>query len=77
MYQARFEIPKSEVPAFISANANLLLFCELFSKKYADTVAFTFTSDDSFQVRTLDEIYHYSEEDIRMREMAENSDLPF
>ena len=78
MYQARFEIPKSEVPAFISANANLLLFCELFSKKYAETVSFTFSSDDEFHVRTIDEIYHYSQDDIRRREMAvADSALPF
>lgn len=78
MYQARFEIPKSEVQAFISANTNLLTSCELYSKKYPDTVSFTFSSDDEFHVRTLDEIYHYTQEDIRRREMSlAANDLPF
>ncbi len=70
MYQARFEIPKSEVPTFINANSNLLLSCELFSRKYDDSISFTFSSDDEFHVRTLDEIYHYVQEDIRLREMS-------
>lgn len=78
MYQARFEIPKSEVPAFINANSNLLSFCELYCRKYADTVSFTFTSDDEFHVKTLDEIYHYSQDDIRRSEMSlADSALPF
>lgn len=78
MYQARFEIPKSEVQAFINANTNLLTSCEIYSKKYPDTVSFTFSSDDEFHVRTLDEIYHYSEDDFRRREMSlADSALPF
>ena len=78
MYQARFEIPKSEVTAFINANTNLFSFCELFSKKYSDTVSFTFSSDSEFHVRTLDEIYYYSQEEIRQKEMSiADSDLPF
>jgi len=78
MYQARFEIPKSEVPTFINANSNLLLSCELFSRKYADSVAFTFSSDDEFHVRTLDEIYYYSQDDVRRKEMSlTDSTLPF
>ena len=78
MYQARIEIPKSEVQTFISANTNLLSSCELFSRKYADTVSFTFSSDNEFHVRTLDEIYHYTQDDIRRREMSLiDSALPF
>lgn len=78
MYQARFEIPKSEVPAFINANTDLLTFCELYSRKYADIVSFTFSSDDEFHVRTLDEIYHNTQEDFRRREMSlAANDLPF
>lgn len=78
MYQARIEIPKSEVQTFISANTNLLSSCELFSRKYADTVSFTFSSDSEFHVRTLDEIYHYTQDDIRRREMSlTDSALPF
>ena len=78
MYQARIEIPKSEVPAFINANVHLLSFCELFSRKYADSVSFTFSSDDEFHVKTLDEIYYYTQEDVRRREMSlADSALPF
>jgi len=78
MYQARFEIPKCEVPTFINANSNLLLSCELFSRKYADSVSFTFSSDDEFHVRTLDEIYHYAQDDVRRKEMSlADSTLPF
>ena len=78
MYQARIEIPKSEVQTFIIANTNLLSFCDLYSRKYADTVSFTFSSDDEFHVRTLDEIYHYTMDDIKRREMSlVDSALPF
>ena len=78
MYQARIEIPKSEVQTFINANTNLLASCELFSRKYADTVSFTFSSDDEFHVRTLDEIYHYAQDDIRSRELSLfDAALPF
>ena len=78
MYQARFEIPKNEVTAFVNANLNLLSNCDLYSKKYAETVSFTFSSDDEFHVTTLDEIYHYSQDDVRRREMSlADSALPF
>lgn len=78
MYQARFEIPKNEVPAFINANTNLLTVCELYCRKHADVVAFTFSSDDEFHVRTLDEIYHYAQDDARRREMSlSDNNLPF
>ena len=72
------EIPKDQVAAFMSANVTLLLFCQLFSRKYADTVSFTFSADEEFHVKSLDEIFHYSQDDIRRREMAvADSDLPF
>ena len=70
MYQARFEIPNDEVMTFVNANLNLLSSCEVYSKKYADSVSFTFSSNDEFHVTTLDEIYHYTQDDIRRREMS-------
>ncbi len=78
MYQARIEIPKSEVQSFITANTSLLISCEIFSRKYSDYVSFTFSSDDEFHVRTLDEIYHYAQDDVKRREMSiAASALPF
>lgn len=70
MYQARFEIPNEEVMTFVNANLNLLSSCDVYSKKYADSVSFTFSSNDEFHVTTLDEIYHYTQDDIRRREMS-------
>ena len=70
MYQARFEIPNDEVMTFVNANLNLLSSCDVYSKKYADSVSFTFSSNDEFHVTTLDEIYHYTQDDIRRREMS-------
>ena len=70
MYQARFEIPNDEVMTFVNANLNLLSTCDVYSRKYADTVSFTFSSKDEFHVTTLDEIYHYTQDDIRRREMS-------
>jgi len=78
MYQVRLEIPKTEVTAFLNANLNLLSFCELFSRYYENTVAFTFSSDVEFHVKTLDEIYHYVQDDSSRREMSlADTALPF
>lgn len=78
MYQARFEIPKNEIQTFINANLHLLTSCELYSRKYSETVSFTFSSNDEFHVTTLDEIYHYTQDDFRRKEMSlADSALPF
>jgi len=78
MYSARFEIPKNEIPTFVNANSHLFNKCECFMKNYPEHVSINFSSDDEFHVTTLDEIYHYSSDDTRRREMqAECPDLPF
>lgn len=77
MYNARFEIPKSEITTFVNANSHLFDKCEYFSKSYPEFISVNFSSDDEFHVTTLDEIYHYVSDDNRRREMiAESSNLP-
>lgn len=78
MYSARFEIPKSEILTFVSANSHLFSKCELYTSSYPEYISVFITSKNEFHVTTLDQIYHYTSDENRKREQEmEIVNLPF